>query len=79
MEFSQRFYAVFLLFLSLIYLVASCIVLQKVLAYDLSLSLAGRYIGLMALPIVLIPVPFTALALKIRFDSDGNCKKNKFL
>lgn len=76
-NFSQRFYAVFLLILSLIYLVVACVILQKVFVDELNLRIAGCYIGLIAPPVVLIPVPFTTLALKIRFDSEGNCKNNK--
>lgn len=75
-NFSQKFYSVFLLILSIFLLAIAIIYLTKTIDNKLSLRSASTYIGLISLVGILIPIPFTKLALVKRFDKEGNYRKS---
>lgn len=74
-KYTNRFYFCWLLFLSIGLLIYEIISLEKVKSGELSWHIARRNISFIGIFILLLPLPITTIALKLKFDQDGNYRK----
>lgn len=74
-KYTNRFYFCWSLILSIGLLIYAIISLEKVKSGELSWHIARRNISFIGIFILLLPLPITTIALKLKFDQDGNYRK----
>lgn len=76
-NYTQRFYSWFYIGLNAILFVLAYLWIRQVNAGELSWQIAKLYIVIVFVICLLLPIPFTMLALKQKFDAEGNFKSIK--